>query len=319
MMHLHQPDAVPQLSEEVAEAAQSCRPIVALESTVIAHGLPFPQNLETAIALEETVREAGAAPATIALLAGVPRVGLSQDELHLLATNRDVRKLSRRDLAIAMVRKLDGATTVASTMIIAARTGIRVFATGGIGGVHRGPASDISADLPELARTDMVVVCAGAKAILDLPATLEWLETHGVPVLGYGTSEFPAFYSASSGLPVDARVDSPQEVVAIASRIWNWGLGGSVLVSVPPPAESAMPQDQMEAAIERALHEAESEGIRGRNLTPFLLNRISQLSAGESLIANLALLHNNARIAAGIARSFVCQDTALHAGERQER
>jgi len=289
------------LTGEVKDALLSGQPVVALESTVIAHGLPYPQNLDTATALEEAVRSTGATPATIALLDGLPCAGLTQQELHLLATSNDVQKLSRRDLAIAMSRGANGATTVASTMIIAGRAGIRVFATGGIGGVHRGATPDISADLPELARTKMIVVCAGAKAILDLPATLEWLETHGVPVLGYGTSEFPAFYSAESGLPVDASVSSPEEVVAIASRLWGWDLGGGLLVTVPPPTGSAMPSDQMEAAIAGAQEEAEERAIRGKELTPFLLSRISQLTDGISLNANLALLHNNVRTASHIA------------------
>jgi len=290
-----------QLANEVGEAILSGQPVVALESTVIAHGLPYPQNLETAMALEERIRAAGAVPATIALLDGVPCAGLAPQELQFLATSQNIQKLSRRDLAIAMSCKANGATTVASTMIIGARAGIRVFATGGIGGVHRGATPDISADLPELARTQMIVVCAGAKAILDLPATLEWLETHGVPVLGYGTSEFPAFYSAESGLPVDVCVNSPDEVVAIADRLWNWNLGGGLLVAVPPPAQSAMPHDQMEAAIAGAQREAEDLAIRGKELTPFLLSRISQITDGISLEANLALLHNNAGVAAQIA------------------
>ena len=290
-----------QLNTEVEDALRSGHPVVALESTVIAHGLPYPQNLETALALEETVRAAGATPATIAIIDGLPRAGLTPDEIELLATRQDVRKLSRRDLAIAMAQGANGATTVASTMIIAARAGIQVFATGGIGGVHRGAAVDISADLPELARTRILVVCAGAKAILDLPATLEWLETHGVPVLGYGTSEFPAFYSPQSGLPVDARVDTPQEVIDIAGRHWAWDLGGGLLVAAPPPAQSTMPHDQVEAAIGRALKETEEQFIRGKELTPFLLGRVSELTGGTSLETNLALLHNNARIASHIA------------------
>jgi len=289
------------LSGEVEEALLTGRPVVALESTVIAHGLPFPKNLELASALEEIVHAEGAAPATIAVIEGVPRAGLTKDELHLLATSKEIWKLSRRDLAIAMARGLNGATTVATTAMIAARAGIKLFATGGIGGVHRGPLPDISADLPELARTEMIVVCAGAKAILDLPATLEWFETHGVPVLGYGTSEFPAFYTARSGLPVDAQVNSPEEVVAIANTVWGWGLGSSLIVAVPPPAEAAMQGAGMETAIARALQEAEDCAIRGRDLTPFLLSRISQLTGGTSLDANLALLHNNARVASQIA------------------
>ena len=304
------------LSGEVEEALLTGRPVVALESTVIAHGLPFPKNLEIASDLEEIVRAEGAAPATIAVIEGMPRAGVTEAELHLLATSEEIWKLSRRDLAIAMARGLNGATTVATTTMIAARAGIKLFATGGIGGVHRGPLPDISADLPELARTEMIVVCAGAKAILDLPATLEWLETHGVPVLGYGTSEFPAFYSARSGLPVDAQVNSPEEVVAIANTAWGWGLGSSLIVALPPPAESDMQGAEMETAIARALQEAEDSSIRGRDLTPFLLSRISQLTDGASLDANLALLHNNARAASqsAVALSHAAREHCARLG-----
>ena len=289
------------VQEEVLSALRSGRPVVALESALIAHGLPHPENWQAAIAMEEVVRAEGATPATIAVLDGVPRVGLNQDELHFLATAGPIRKMSRRDLAIALARRLHGATTVAATMLIAARAGIRVLATGGIGGVHRGSTYDISADLPELTRAEMIVVCAGAKAILDLPATLEWLETHGIPVLGYGTAEFPAFYCATSGLPVDEEVNSPEEVVHIAKAHWEWGLGGSVLVAVPPPAEAALSRERMESAIAQALKEAEERAVRGRELTPFLLSALSRLTDGESLKANLALLRHNAGIAARIA------------------
>ena len=276
-------------------------PHVALESTVIAHGLPYPANLETALALEATARAAGVTPATVAVLAGAPRVGLDETELRFLATAQDVRKLSRRDVGIALARRLHGATTVATTMILAARASVRVFATGGIGGVHRGDGRDISADLPELARTPMLVICAGAKAILDLPATLEWLETHGVPVLGYGTEQFPAFYAASSGLPVDARVDTPDEAAAIAGAQWGWGLQSAVLVAVPPPAEVALPAEPLEAAIAAALRAAAAQGVRGRETTPFLLREVSRLTAGASLEANLALLRRNVEVGAAIA------------------
>jgi len=291
------------LSAEVAEALAAGRPVLALESTAIAHGLPYPANLETALDLERAARSAGVTPATVAVLDGVPRVGLDEEELRFLATAQEVRKLSRRDLAIAIARRQHGATTVATTMILAARAGIRVFATGGIGGVHRGAGQDISADLPELARTPMVVVCAGAKAILDLPATLEWLETHGVPVLGYGTGEFPAFYSISSGLQVDERVDTPAETAAIAGVHWAWGFGGLV-VAVPPPAEAALPAERVETAITQALSAAEAQRMRGRELTPFLLREVSRLTEGASLQANLALLRRNVEVGAGIAKEL---------------
>ena len=287
-------------------------PIVALESTVISHGLPYPHNLRLALRLEEIVREAGAAPATVGVIAGEIVVGLSRGQIEHLATAPGVRKVSRRDLPIVIARKLDGATTVATTAWAAHRAGIAVFATGGIGGVHRTGtqnairstqylATDISADLPELAQTPILVVCAGAKAILDLPATLEWLETHGVPVIGYGTDEYPAFYNRSSGLPVDARADSPEEVAALFRAQRALGLPGGMLVTVPVPAEFELPAAQMEAAIGGALAEADAQGVKGKALTPFLLSRISELTGEASLRANLALLENNARVAAQIA------------------
>jgi len=297
-------------------------PTVALESTVISHGLPYPHNLRLALRLEELVRANGAAPATVGVIAGEIVVGLSREQIEHLATAHDVRKVSRRDLPIVVARKLDGATTVAATAWAAHRAGIAVFATGGIGGVHRTGtqyairniakhpfgtqylATDISADLPELAQTPILVVCAGAKAILDLPATLEWLETHGVPVIGYGTDEFPAFYNRSSGLPVDARADTPAEVAALFRAQRALGLPGGLLVTVPVPAEVELPAGQMEAAIAGALGEAEAQGIKGKALTPFLLARISELTGEASLRANLALLENNARVAAQIAAAL---------------
>ncbi|MGC8779906.1 MAG: pseudouridine-5'-phosphate glycosidase [Anaerolineae bacterium] len=304
-------------NHELAEDLNMNRPFVALESTVISHGLPYPHNLRLALRLEEIVREHGAVPATVGIIAGEIVVGLSRAQIEHLATAANVRKVSRRDLPIVAARGLDGATTVATTAWAAQRAGISVFATGGIGGVHRAgdwepgagsrqPAArclsaDISADLPELAATPIIVVCAGAKAILDLPATLEWLETHGVPVIGYGTDEFPAFYNRSSGLPVDARADTPEEVAAIFRAQRALGLPAGLLVTAPVPAGHELPADQMEAAIGRALREAHGRGIRGRALTPFLLARISELTGEASLRANLALLENNARIAAQIA------------------
>jgi len=298
------PYPLPTLTPEVREALQARRPIVALESTVITHGLPWPRNLEVAQRMEATVRAGGATPATIAVLKGEVKVGLTADELAHLAQAKGVMKVSRRDYAVAVAQRRDGGTTVAGTMMAAHWAGIPVFATGGIGGVHRqmpGAPLDVSADLPELARTPVLVVCAGAKAILDLPVTLEWLETHGVPVLGYGTSEFPAFYSRGSGLPLAARVDSATEAAAVVKTMWDLDLAQGALVCVPCPAEAARPAAEMEAAIGQALREAAERGVRGNAVTPFLLERVAALSAGHSLEANLALLENNARVAAEVA------------------
>ena len=289
------------LAPKVRRALSEHAPVVALESSLISHGLQYPVNLETARLLEKAVRDNDAVPATIAVLDGHVKVGLTEDELKHLATAKKPHKLSRRDLAIAVARKWDGGTTVAATMYIAALAGIRVFATGGIGGVHRGQPFDISADLPELERTSVVVVCAGAKAILDLPLTLEWLETHGVPVLGYGTDELPAFFSRSSGLSVDCRVDSAQEVAQIAQTKWELGLQGGVLVAVPVPAAKELPRQVMDQAISEALREAERRGIHGKELTPFLLERVGTVTEGKSIEANVALLRNNAAVGAQIA------------------
>lgn len=295
---------------------QSTHPLLALESTLISHGLPYPQNLTTAQRLEQVARDHGALPRTIAVMNGALRAGLTPTELETLATSHDVHKLSRRDLPIAVARGWTGATTVATTMWIAARHGIRVFSTGGIGGVHRsmlhppstrgahsaGPTTaDISADLPELAQTPVAVVCAGTKAILDLPATLEWLETWGVPVVGYGTDEFPAFYSRRSGLPVDVRVDTPEEAAAIIRAKIELGLPGGVLICLPVPEEHELPSEEANAAIEQALAEANAQGVRGKDITPFLLARIIGLTGERSLRANLALLENNVRVGAQIA------------------
>jgi len=280
-------------------------PSVALESTVISHGLPFPQNLTLAQEMEAIVRSHGAEPRTVAVIGGELRAGLSDAELLHLATARTVRKVSRRDLPIVVARKLDGATTVATTMWVAHRFGIEVFATGGIGGVHRGSgdniSTDISADLQELAQTPVIVVCAGAKAILDLPATLEYLETFGVTVVGFGSDEFPAFYSRSSGLPVDVRCDSGAEVAAIWRAKRALGLPGGLLVTVPIPTELEIPAAEIEPVIEQAVKEAEAQGLRSAEVTPFLLTRIAQLTGERSLRANLALLRNNAVVAAQIA------------------
>jgi len=297
---------VPELTfhPSVRAALDQGQPVVALESTVISHGLPWPENLELARRMEARVRENGATPATVALLQGQIRIGLADDELRHLAQAKGIWKISRRDYAVALAQKRDGATTVAGTLIAAQWAGIRVFATGGIGGVHRGNGTDISADLPELARTPVVVVCAGAKAILDLPATLEWLETHGVPVVGYGTDEFPAFFSRTSGLKLEARADSAEAVAALAHQLFGLGLGSGMLVCVPCPAEAARPAGEMERSIAAALGEAEAQGVRGKAVTPFLLARVSELTHGDSKAANLALLENNAAVAACIAAAL---------------
>ena len=288
-------------AESEAQSIVSPLPRVALESTVIAHGLPYPHNLRLARRMEARVREAGAEPATVAILHGELRAGLTDPELHYLATAANIRKVSRRDLPIVVAQKADGATTVASTMFIAHRFGIEVFATGGVGGVHRGTVFDISADLPELAQTPVTVVCAGVKAILDLPATLEWLETHGVTVIGFGTDEFPAFYSRQSGLPVDVRADSAAEVAALIRARRQLGMQSGLLVCVPIPLEAELPAPLVEPAIQQALREAEQREIRGKAISPFLLARVSELTGEASLRANMALLENNAQVAAQIA------------------
>ena len=276
-------------------------PLVALESTVISHGLPYPHNLALAKEMEAIIRRHGAEPRTIAVIGGELRAGLAESDLHHLATARDVRKVSRRDLPIVVARRGDGATTVATTMWIARRFGIEVFATGGIGGVHRGKGDDVSADLQELAQTPVIVVCAGAKAILDLPSTLEYLETHGVTVVGYGTDEFPAFYSRRSGLAVDVRCDTAAEVAAIWRARQALALPGGLLVTVPIPAEMEIPAHEIEPAIAQAVAEADARGLRSAEVTPFLLTRLAELTGERSLRANLALLRNNAAIAAEIA------------------
>ncbi|HZH29712.1 MAG TPA: pseudouridine-5'-phosphate glycosidase [Pyrinomonadaceae bacterium] len=291
------------LGGEVEAALGAGRPVVALESTVIAHGLPRPFNLETARRLEQIIRDEGATPATIAILGGVFCVGLDDAQLEHIATSDDVKKISRRDLPIAVARGWDGATTVASTIWIAGRAGLNVFATGGIGGVHRGRLPDVSADLPELARARrLVVVCSGAKIVLDLPATREWLETYGITVVGYGCDELPAFYLRTSGLPVDARVDTPQEAGAIARAQFALEKEGALLVCVPVPAASEVPAEMLNESLHAALAEAEREKIVGRELTPFLLTRMSGRSGGATLRANVALLEQNARVAARIAK-----------------
>jgi pseudouridine-5'-phosphate glycosidase len=289
------------LSEQVREALDGGRAVVALESTVISHGLPYPTNLETARRTEEIVREHGAVPATIAVLDGKIRVGVTDDELEHLATAKGIRKTSRRDLPIVVAQQEDGATTVAATATVAAWAGIDVFATGGIGGVHRDPGYDISNDLPTLASTKIAVVCAGAKAILDLRATVEWLETAGVPVIGYGTDEFPAFYTRQSGLPVDERVDGPREAASIIRAGREIGLPGGTLIVVPVPAADEMNHKKLQQAINSALSEASARGIEGSASTPFLLRWVTRETGGASLKANVSLLENNAAVAAQIA------------------
>jgi pseudouridylate synthase len=292
------------LSLEVTRALDMGVPLVALESTVITHGLPHPQNLELAREMEKQVREHGATPATIALLDGSIRIGLTDGELVRLAEADSTLKVSHRDFATAIVKKANGGTTVAGTMFAANMAGIKVFATGGIGGVHKESAFDISTDLRSLAEISTVVVCAGAKAILDLPATLEYLETMGVPVVGYKTDEFPAFYSRESGLGVSARLDSPKEIADFAKAHWNLGMKSGILVTNPIPETEAISKSEMEPIIAKASAEAIAQGIHGQKLTPFLLSRISELTKGKSLKANLALLLNNARLAAEIAKEM---------------
>jgi len=289
------------VSEEVGAALAEGRAVVALESTVISHGLPRPLNLETARRLEQTVRGRGAVPATVAVLGGRLCVGLDAGQLERLAEGEGVRKVSRRDLSAAVALGWDGATTVATTLFVAHRAGLRVFATGGIGGVHRGPLPDVSADLPELARTPLTVVCSGAKSVLDLPATREWLETHGVAVVGYGCDEMPAFYARTSGLPVDVRADTPEEAARLAAARDRLGLEAALLVAVPVPPEAAPDERQTEEALNEALAEAGRRGVAGRELTPFLLSRMAERSGGATLRANTALLENNARVGADIA------------------
>lgn len=291
------------LHPEVAEAVAAGRPVVALESTLITHGLPYPDNVATALAMEAAVRAGGATPATIAIDRGVIRVGLTPDEVEQLGRlpAGTVRKCSRRDLPIVVARREWGATTVAGTMILAHQAGIELFATGGIGGVHRGQPFDISADLTELGRTPLTVVCSGAKSILDLPATREVLETQGVTVVGYGVDELPAFYSASSGLAVDVRLEAPAEVAQLVQARRTLGLKSATLVTLPPPLEAALDGMLAESAIQQAVQEAEGQGIHGPAATPWLLQRVATLTAGASLAANTALLRRNAWVAAQIA------------------
>ena len=295
------------LSNEVSNAIDQLTSIVALESTVIAHGLPYPKNHETAQALESVVRELGVTPATIGIIDGQITVGLNRHEVELMATDKNIKKISTRDIPIAVAQRWNGATTVASTSWIAYRAGIRVFATGGIGGVHRGSLPDISADLPELAKTPIVVVCSGAKIVLDLPATREWLETNAVTVVGYQCDELPAFYSRQSGLPIDVRLDSPADVAKLFQTKLELGITSALLVTVPVPKGFEVPAGVLQSVLDEALAEAEIKAIGGRELTPFLLSYMAQRSEGATLKANIALLENNARVAAEIANALGSQ------------
>lgn len=296
------------ISSDVSDALANGRPVVALESTVIAHGLPFPQNLETALKCEAAVRDAGAMPATIAVFGGEFCVGLDREQIERLSASKGIRKISRRDLPIAVANKLDCATTVATTAFIAYRAGIKVFTTGGIGGVHRGFSADVSADLPELAQTPITVVCSGAKIVLDLPRTREWLETHGVTVLGWNCDEMPAFYSRSSGLATDDRVDDAAEAAKIIRARDELSLNNAVLITVPVPSEFEIGRADLESILAEALAQAETENISGKEITPFLLSQMSSRSGGRTLSTNIALLENNARVAAEIAAAI--SDTA---------
>jgi pseudouridine-5'-phosphate glycosidase len=291
------------VAEEVRQAVEARRPVVALETTIVTHGMPYPENLETARAVEAEIRAQGAIPATIAVMEGAVRVGISDAELEALAQAKDVLKVSRNDLAYAIASGRPGATTVAATMICARLAGIRVFVTGGIGGVHRGGESsfDISADLEELARTSVAVVCAGAKALLDLPKTLEYLETRGVPVIGYGASEFPAIWSRSSGLAVPLRVDSLAEIARMLELKWALGLEGGAVVANPVGAEDEIPAAEMSGYIAQAVAEADRRQITGKAVTPFILSRLNEVTEGRSLKANIALVKSNARVGAGLA------------------
>lgn len=289
---------------EVAQALSENRPVVALESTIISHGMPFPQNMETALQVEQIVRNQGAVPATIAILDGQFKVGLTKDEIAYLGqAGKKIVKASRRDIPYLISRKVDGATTVASTMIAASMAGIKVFATGGIGGVHRGAETtfDVSADLQELAKTNVAVVCAGIKAILDLGLTLEYLETHGVPVLGYQVDELPAFYTRKSGFKVDYQLDTPQEIAHFLQTKWDMNLTGGVVVANPIPADKQLDYDYMMKTIALAIEESNRLGVKGKESTPFLLAKVKELTAGESLVSNIELVYNNAKLAAEIA------------------
>ena len=298
------------MSYEVERALKEGKPVVALESTIISHGMPYPKNVETALAVEDEIRKLGCVPATIGIIYGTCVVGLSKSEIEDFAKRKDIEKVSRRDLPVVISKKLWGATTVATTMIIAKMAGIKVFVTGGIGGVHRGAQEtfDISADLQELANTDVLVVCAGAKAILDLPLTLEYLETFGVPVLGYQTEELPAFYSAHSGLKVDYKMDTPKEVAEAMYLKWKNNLKGGILLTNPIPEQYSLDYEEMDKVIKEAVDKANEKGIHGIELTPFLLSYIKDVTNGESLESNIELVLNNARVGAAIAKEYCVLD-----------
>lgn len=293
-------------SKEVQEGLEKGLPIVALESTIISHGMPYPQNVETAREVEQILRDAGCVPATIALIDGQIKIGLSDEELEMFGQEKDVAKASRRDMAYLLATKKIGATTVAATMIAAELAGIELFVTGGIGGVHRGAETtmDISADLEELSKTKVGVVCAGAKSILDIGLTLEYLETKGVPVIGFGTDELPAFYTRQSGFDVNFKLDTPEEVAKVLRAKWNLNLEGGAVIANPIPEEDALDHDFITNIIEKALKEAEEKGIHGKQVTPFLLGKVKELTDGTSLVANIALVKNNARVGAEIAKAL---------------
>ena len=295
-----------QVHPEVQKAVAAGQPVVALESTIISHGMPYPKNIEMAKNVSKIIRENGAIPATIAIIDGVLKVGLTEEEIEFLGTSKDVVKASRRDLPFIISKKLTGATTVATTMILADLAGVKVFATGGIGGVHRGAETtfDISADLQELANTNVAVICAGAKSILDIGLTLEYLETNGVPVIGFGTDEMPAFYTRRSGFGVDYRVDSSMEVAEALKAKWDLNLKGGMVIGNPIPEEFEMDYDTINNAIESALKEAEEKNIAGKNVTPFLLDKVKTITDGKSLESNIELVYNNAKVAAQIAKDL---------------
>ena len=295
-----------QVHPEVQKAVAAGQPVVALESTIISHGMPYPKNIEMAKNVSKIIRENGAIPATIAIIDGVLKVGLTEEEIEFLGTSKDVVKASRRDLPFIISKKLTGATTVATTMILADLAGVKVFATGGIGGVHRGAETtfDISADLQELANTNVAVICAGAKSILDIGLTLEYLETNGVPVIGFGTDEMPAFYTRRSGFGVDYRVDSSMEVAQALKAKWDLNLKGGMVIGNPIPEEFEMDYDTINNAIESALKEAEENNIAGKNVTPFLLDKVKTITDGKSLESNIELVYNNAKVAAQIAKDL---------------
>lgn len=294
------------INREVKEALEAGEPVVSLESTIIAHGMPYPKNVETALAVNDTIRRNGAMPATIGIIGGRIKVGLTDEEIEYLAQAKNVLKVSRRDLPFVISNKMDGATTVAGTMIVSKMAGIKLFVTGGIGGVHRGAGEsfDISADLEELKNTDVVVVCAGVKSILDIGATLEYLETAGVPVITFNSDEFPAFYSRKSGFPAECRIDSPQQIAGLISLKYSMGLKGGVLVGCPIPEKDEIPNAVIEGVIEEALEKCREQKISGKRITPFLLDQVKTLSSGKSLEANIRLVLNNAELGARIAAAL---------------